>query len=831
MRGQLSASRSTWQHYVWVLPFVLGTVVIGFLCWGGWFYGYDPHWLSNSHEWWQSALQPKRNLTLSITLTLFLAGLICYWWPRRRQRVPIGLIVVVVMVVVAAALGTASLVPCRNGISTIGVLFWVLQLYVGQPPPAYPSGAAMCSGSPPLALQLGQGIGLGATLIGAIAVGTVLWQQPVERLRSRFARKATVFTGLDQLTLPLLMRLADPAARRNVIVIEPDETHSLLDEARAAGARVIIGPPAAARLLQPIVSGWRGCALDHLYALRSDVAENEAVLDTTREILRRYPPDAEHHPHLVARIDDPRHANHWRGGHGGTVSAGFEDALSPAETTAFTLIDALLNTSVRKLIVCGDTRLTLAILLELDRRGWEQRELLLAATRGQEALSAAVPAASSAVLSEAGDGGYPLPPTLSVSDVVLIDPRADDMRHEFLVSRPRTVSESAVTTSVAPWQDDLLPTLAALPEAVAECTAVIIVDSFSEVSMHAAGRAARLHPNTWIYMQAASGGSVNKAIFDRLRFFQSGLLIAGDIPEDTWIRVARHWHECFRLEYPVPPDHPKAPSRRRWTALTDYVRHDNLLQVRSILSAVADLGRQWVPVRMVPTGSYIELSEAELQAVAMAEHTRWYRRRLATKRSTRGITVTGSFMMPWTELSADEHASRRAVVRSQVAQLENVGFVPVIPAGGPAGSVSCERVGTVEAIQLSTRYSWLIRPGEELHGEAGDWRVIDEYDQERTVGDAEFQAAHSYLGDGRWRRTGTFRAWEVHEALVLRTKEGVATASPGDWVVEGSHGERWPVSDRQFKRSYRLIPDGPDLTGQASTPAATSSSTAPAISS
>jgi hypothetical protein len=820
MLGQLSGSRSTWRRYAWVPPFVLGAVVIGFLCWGAWVYGYNPHWLSEGHGWWLSALQPNQNWTLIVALVLILAGLSTYWWQRRRRRLPIGLIVVVVMAIVAAALGTASLVPCRNGMSTIGVTFWVLQLYVGQPSPAYAPGATVCAGYPPLALQLGQGLGLGATLIGAIAVAAVLWQQPVERLRSRFIRKVTVFTGLDALTLPLLARLTDPADRRHVVVIEPDETHLLLDEARATGARVLMGDPATPRLLEPIVSGWRGSALDHLYALRRDVAENEAVLKLTREILGRYPPNPEHHPHLVARIDDPRHANHWRGSHGGAISAGFEDALSPAETTAYTLIDALLKTSVRQLIVCGDTSLTLALLMELDRRGWEQRELLSAATRGRQ------------VMPTPADGTY-RPEPLPISTVLLIDPRAEDIRREFLASTPRTVQDSAVIASVAAWQDDLVPTLDGLPEAVAECTAVIIVDSFSDVSMHRAGRVARLHPNTWIYMQASSGGDVAETIFDRLRFFQSGLLMAGDIPEDTWMRVARHWHECFRLQDPVPPNHPKAASRRSWNTLSDFLRHDNLLQVRSILSAVADLERQWVPVRMVPIGSYVELSQQELHAVAMAEHTRWYKRRLATggPAGTSGITLTGSLIMPWTELPDEEQARRRELVQSQVRQLEDVGFMPVIPAGGPTGSASYERVGTVEAIQLSTRYSWLIRPGEELHGEAGDWRVVDEHGQERTVGNAEFQAAHAHLGDRRWRRTGTFQAWRVQENLVLRTKEGVVTASPGDWVVEGSHGERWPVTHRQFKRSYRLMPDGPDLTGQASTPAATSSSTAPAISS
>ena len=823
MLDKFSASQWTWRLYAWVPLSVLGGAMVGFLCWGAWIYGYNPQWLIQGSHWWLAALQTNQNWTLIVTMLLWLGALTAYWWPRRRDRIPIAVITVVLMVVLAAVLGVASYTPCRGHMSATGTIFWILQLYVGQPPNmVYQSvkpGAA-CLGQPPLALQLGQMDGLGATLIGAVAVAAMLWRQPFERLRSRFARKATVFTGLDALTLPLLIRLTDPAFRRNVIVIEPDETHPLLEEARATGARVVIGQPTLHSLLQPILVSWRGCALERLYVLRADAAENDAVLGTVREILTRHPPGPESHPHLVARIDDPRHAIHWRGGHGAS-SVGFEDALSPAETTAYTLVDSILSRAVSQLIICGDSGLSLAVLLELDRRNWEQRELISAAAIGRQAA--------------AGTAGLPPPPEpLPISRVMLIDPHAAEIQRECAVSTPRSVADSAMTARPARWEDELLPVLDAMPGDAAGSVAVIIVGSVSAEGVHRAGRIARLHPSTWIYVQSAPSGTGQDAIFNRLRLFSPGLLVAGDIPEDTWMRVARHWHECFRLQDPVPPDHPKALSRLPWAELSDFFRRDNLLQVRSILSAVAELDRHWVPVRMVPTGSHIELSERELEAAAEAEHARWYQRRLAAGRdygSTGGVRVYG-LPKPWTDLSADERTRRKESVRSQIAQLEEVGFVPVVRSGGPAHSASYERVGIVDATQLDARYSWgLHRTGEELHGEVGDWRVIDDHGHERTVGDDEFRAAHDFISNGRWRRVGAFRAWRVHETLVLRTKEGRATATPGDWVVEGVNGERWPVSDHQFRRSYRRIPDEPGLANEASAPAATSSSTPPAISS
>ena len=219
-----------------------------------------------------------------------------------------------------------------------------------------------------------------------------------------------------------------------------------------------------------------------------------------------------------------------------------------------------------------------------------------------------------------------------------------------------------------------------------------------------------------------------------------------------------------------------------------------VLRLRSILTQVAALGRQWAPARVVPSGSFIELSRAELERVAAAAHAR----------------VTD--------------VSRR------LAQLEDVGFLPVVPVGGPETAASFERVGVVCARRLSARLHWTLPSGEELLGDAGDWHVVDGSGTARTVTDSEFRSSHSRLDDGRWQRVGVFRAWRTAEAVVLRTKEGSATARPGDWVVEGPGGERWPVSDGQFRRSYRPRQDRAATAGQASAAAAISSSTAPTIS-
>ena len=214
-------------------------------------------------------------------------------------------------------------------------------------------------------------------------MAAVLWQQPLGRLRARLVWDVTVLTGLDTLTMPLLQRLAQTRRPGSIVVIEPDGSHALLEEARATGARIMIADPVSPRVLLPVLAGRRGCALRYLYAMRQDAAENEAILAAANGILHHYRPDPDRQPHLIARIDDPRHADHWRTRHSGTSGLSLEDALSPLESTACALVNQILSARARQLLLCGDTTLALAILLELARRAWEGRELAEAAAVGR----------------------------------------------------------------------------------------------------------------------------------------------------------------------------------------------------------------------------------------------------------------------------------------------------------------------------------------------------------------------------------------------------------------------------------------------------------------
>jgi Trk K+ transport system NAD-binding subunit len=790
------------RRVAWILPLIPAMVVTAYLDWGAWVSARDPAWLYWDQQWWRIWLRPGSDGPLVVVVVLWLAAAALYWWPRRRRPQEVGLIIVAAMVVLGAVLAAASLAPCRGGQSRTAMVAWIMSLYVGALEPRYGPGTT-CPGQLPLALQLGRGVCLGATLVGALSVAAVLWRQPVSRLRASLVKDATILTGLDAMTLPLLRRLTAGGHENRVVVIEPDQRHPLLDEARGTGAQIVIADPASARVLAPMLKGLRGPQLRYLYSLRPDTAQNEAVLTVARGILGRSRVDPDKPPHLVARIDDPRHADVWRGRHVGSSPLWFEDALSPQETTASALVSQIIRISPRRVLLCGDSTLALAVLLELARCVWEWQGLAESAAKGKIA-DATAAAQDEAVRSAMS----PRP----AQRVVILDHRAEDLRREFRATSPEPIVAALPDVEVRAegWHDGLLAFLDAMAEDEAAQTAVVIAGTAVPADLHEAGRVARLHPGTPVFVLSSEGAGITGTAFDKLQPFERALLVDGKPPDDAWTRIARHWHESYRLLHPADPGAGNEPTRRPWGELDEFIRQDNILQLRSVMAAVVARGRHWVPSRAVIPGSFVELTPGEIERVARQEHDRWYeRRRKAGWRAARSgeeddyALHVNRNVRPWPELPPRTRETIQANIRSQFAGLEAVGFMPVLPGAGSPGARDFRRMGEVRVERLTADRSWTHSPGGQLTGARGDWKVIDDSGHERTVRDQEFRATHKRLDDDRWRRTGTVRAWRVSEVTVLRTIEGKAMARPGDWIVQGPRGERWPVTDQQFMRGYR----------------------------
>ena len=137
MKKTVGTADGGWLHYAWLLPAALGAAVTALLCWAAWVTAWPVRWPDLYHAWWWTLLRPDQDGTLLVTAALWGASLACYAWPRRFLHLPIGLITVVAMIFIGGALVTTSLVPCRGEATATGVFGWLLDIYLGQPPPPF----------------------------------------------------------------------------------------------------------------------------------------------------------------------------------------------------------------------------------------------------------------------------------------------------------------------------------------------------------------------------------------------------------------------------------------------------------------------------------------------------------------------------------------------------------------------------------------------------------------------------------------------------------------------------------------------------------------------
>lgn len=115
------------------------------------------------------------------------------------------------------------------------------------------------------------------------------------------------------------------------------------------------------------------------------------------------------------------------------------------------------------------------------------------------------------------------------------------------------------------------------------------------------------------------------------------------------------------------------------------------------------------------------------------------------------------------------------------------------------------RVGEVRAERRTVAWQWTTTSGETMQANAGDWSVSDSHGHEWSVADAFFDATYEKTTDDRYRRLGTVRARPAVAGEVVQTLEGDAEARAGEWVVEGSAGEQWPVPGDQFRERYEQL--------------------------
>ena len=50
-------------------------------------------------------------------------------------------------------------------------------------------------------------------------------------------------------------------------------------------------------------------------------------------------------------------------------------------------------------------------------------------------------------------------------------------------------------------------------------------------------------------------------------------------------------------------------------------------------------------------------------------------------------------------------------------------------------------------------------------------------------------------------------AYQTDREMILETLEGVMHAEPGDWIITGVNGERYPCKPDIFEKTYEQVPD------------------------
>lgn len=50
-------------------------------------------------------------------------------------------------------------------------------------------------------------------------------------------------------------------------------------------------------------------------------------------------------------------------------------------------------------------------------------------------------------------------------------------------------------------------------------------------------------------------------------------------------------------------------------------------------------------------------------------------------------------------------------------------------------------------------------------------------------------------------------AYQTDREMNLETLEGVMHAEPGDWIITGVNGERYPCKPDIFEKTYEPVPD------------------------
>lgn len=769
----------------WRLPAAL--LVVAYVLLLGWLAAtaFAPRLLTLAPEWLVWLATPSSAPAMSAGLLLSGGAFAAVLASRGGDLLRVPFLLSAWCAASAMPLAMAAYLPCTGEAPP----FWTavtatFALLLGSFEAPFGAGQA-CAHAVPLGLQLARLLAIVATLSGATSVLFAVSRSQLDRFGALRARRLTVVIGLDESSWPVLQQLAGDREPGHRTVLLSSEAGELADRARAAGVLVLRTPaddPLGLREALP----WRKAIRCYLLAVDAGINRTRAM--ALREAMTRSHSVPGRRLTVIARIDDPWHADDWRKRFIGEPGFVF-DAIGSYEATAEALVRRLRELpDVGEVIVTGDAALLLALCAELSQQGREQQFL---------------------------DGSTSLPRvTLVGQDAgeLVADHR---VRQQRFASDPLRVRAASTEPSLDSVTDELHRIAADGGRA-----AVVIAGADGRLGTRLAVR----HPELPVF-ELASGSrplDADEPAAGRLSSFSLALGDAAGRSADAWERAARAVHERYRRRFPG------AELAVPWEELPrEFYRESNRRQLHSILDAMAGLGRSWAPTTPEPeTGPDPEqlaeagaadriaagltrfgLTEAEVAQVAEQEHQSWLRHYLADgwragpARDDRQRRHPD--LKPWAELDDAARGKTVAGVVDTLFALRALGYRSVPVADADPVWAEFERVGEVLAEPLAAPLTWTTSDGDQLTGAAGDWLVSDASGGRRTVTDASFRAGHRHLADDRWQRVGRVQARPAEAGERIITQEGPVAAGPGTWVLRDADGSQWVVPSEHLRTAYR----------------------------
>lgn len=746
-----------------------------------------------------------QSIAIVVTVLALLGVLVVRAQGVRRPGAPVA--IVAGLALISAALGLVSYWDCHDDEHPWffrPLMFTASVVKGGTGDQSL--GGQTCPSPTPVALEIARLSALAAIFLSVIGVAAALFRSRMDRLRVYFARSVTAVVDVDDDTLSMVSAIArtmDP--RSTLVLITTSLDHPCVPEARNHGARVVAVDFDRPDTLKTL-SLWR--KLDRLYLLSADPSSNllrlKVIADRLAEVSRkqRLP--------LIVRIDDPWQAEAWRAMHfGGSDTRWAADAVGKYEVTARRLLDRIISTDrVDRILVCGTSRLTLALCSNMAQRQLERDY-------------------------------YAAPDEDPLPRLVLVAENAEEYEQDYAMSRRRLgLSASSMQVQTVAERPSV-PVLASLL-ADASDTAVILVDrdtsAASSIDTTTGTRLAARFPTAPIYAWDATAQVTEDrlSLVGKLRTYRLSMDLPEGQAQDAWERAARLIHDRYAAE----AGH-RSAGTRPWAELDEFYRESNRRQVRNALWMVEQIGghtwNAWnataddvdTPnLRGLPPLDQLRLlgfERDEAIAMARAEHEDWCRYYRASgwrygpqRDDARKIHDK---LVDWAGIEADPDLLNAALgsLAATLSKLRELGYRSR-PARERHEWQRFRRIGDVIAEQRDTAWTWKTGSGETMRAEAGDWAVRDVDGDERwSVRDDIFRATYQHEEGDRWQRRGTVRARPAEDGETVATLEGSVRASSGDWVVQGDQGEQWVVPGEQFARRYdgpvtesRVTVDSPD---------------------